>query len=269
VSIAPSITAVFAQECVPVMTASFFALSAAGPLLEGLIFWRLVRCRAVRLYPYFCAFVLCDFTCNLILIAIAALRPEWFRWSSGAALIVSVLTGPLIVCEVVRVVFPLRSTLRRIAQSALIGSALVLFPAVVALCWTQANLIHFAYKYFPPTFEQYLCLAEALALLAITAVARYYGVSLGRNMGGMAFGFGLYLLAYAINFAALQVIPHFLPYWETLCSILYIGLLACWLWSFWKYAPPEPATGTRQYIWKGQSAHMSTAGMAATNRDQN
>jgi len=251
------------------MAPSFYAISAAGILVEGLLVGLLIKREFLKRYPYFSAFVLCDFTCNLILIAIALLLPQWFRWSSGAALIVSVLTGPLIVCELVRVVFPLRSSLRRLAQSALIGTGLVLFPAVVALCWTQANLIHFAYRYFPPTFEQYLCLAEALVLLAVTGFARYYHVPLGRNMGGMALGFGLYLLAYAINFAALQAIPHFLPYWQALCSILYIGLLVFWLWSFWKYAPPEPATGTHEIAWKGRSARMSTASMAAARRGQN
>lgn len=220
----------------------FYAVSAVGITLECWLLWLLYTRRLLSRFPYFSAFLLCDFLCNLALVVIAAAHQTWFRWSSGAAIAVSTFTGLFIVWEVVRSAFPQGSTLRHLVQGALLGISSIVFPVVLAICWSQANLIHFAYKYLPPSFEQYFCLAEALVLLAIAAVARYYAVPLGRNVSGMLFGFGIYSLCCAMNFAALQTLPGYLPSWQILSSALYMGLLGFWLWAFWIYAPPELAS---------------------------
>lgn len=251
------------------MQLPFYGVSAAGIILEAWLVSLLIKHRFVSRFPYFSTFVLCDFFCNLVLVIVAVLRRPWFRWSSGAALLVSVLTGLLIIWEVMRSVFPPHSILRRLSQCTLLVIGSVVFPAVLALSWKQANLVQFPYRYFPPTFEQYLCLIEALVLLAIAAIARYYAVPLGRNMSGLVHGFGLYLLCYAMNFAALQVIPGFLPYWQFLSSALYIGLLAFWLWAFREYAPPEVAIGTSRRMADEQLRQFWTSGTAAIRRDEN
>lgn len=249
----------------------FYVISAIGILVEGLLVWRLLNDRLLNRYPYFSAFILCDLVCNLALISVASLRQEWFRFSSGTALAVSALTGLLIIWEVARVLFPPDSTLRRLAQSTLLALAAFGLPAILALAWSQANSIHFSYRYVPPVFEQYLTLAQAILLLAIAAIARYYALPLGRNLRSLVFGFGLYLLLNAINFASLQIIHGFLPYWQLLSPALYIGLLAFWLWSFWEYAPaPSRTTAVRDSLesreqWK--QAWLATTNLMKGNHN--
>lgn len=219
------------------MTLPFFAMSAIGVTVEALLLWRLLSRRLFRHYPYFSAFILCDAACNAALLLVVALCPEWFRFASGMALVASTLSGFLVIWEVLRAVFPGNSTLRRLVRNILVGTSLLTIPFISALGWSQATLIHFPYKYVPPTFEQYLTLAQAVLLLTVAALAGYYRLPLGRNVRGLVFGFGFYLPFCAMNFASLQIVRGFLPYWQFLSPALYIGLLVFWIWAFWEYVP--------------------------------
>jgi hypothetical protein len=253
------------------MTFSFFAISAIGLPVEGLLLWRLLSRRLFRCYPYFSAFVLCDFVCNLVLIAVASVHQVWFRFTSGAALIVSALMGFLIIWEVLRAVFPRHTTLRSLARNILLGICLFALPSILMLGWSQANVIHFPYKYVPPVFEQYLTLAQAVLLLAVAALAGYYRLPLGRNIRGLVFGFGLYLSLCAVNFATLQIVSGFLPYWQLLSPALYIGLLVFWIWAFWEYSPvSNSSTIHSDAAWsKAQWNHVWQAALMAVRRSHN
>lgn len=236
------------------MVPLFCAITVIGLSVEGLLLWRLLKHDCLRRYPYFSAFVLCDLACNLILIAVASLHRESLIWTYWAANVFSVFANFLIIWEVVRVLFPIDSPLRRIARSVLLGFGLLAVPAILALDWDQANVIHFSYTYVPPSFEQYLTLFQAVLLLTVACVARYYRLRLGRNLRGLVFGLGLYLLLCAANFATLQIVPGFFPYLQFLSPTLYVVLIAFWLWSFWEYAPSggHPAEHFDDAQWKAQ-----------------
>jgi hypothetical protein len=224
------------------MTAAFFALSAAGPSLEAVILWRVLKHCAIRSYPYFSAYVLFDAASNLLLVATVVFWRHLFVPFYSAAELISVLTGFLIIWEVLRTVFPAGSTLHSLARNMLLGLSVLLIPSILAMGWRQANLIRFSYQYVPPVFIQYLTLLQAVLLSAVAALIAYYRVPLGRNIRGIVFGFGVYLSLCAMNFASLQIVHGFLPYWQVMSPALYIGLLAFWLWAFWEYSPSPART---------------------------
>ena len=253
------------------MSPGFFALSVAGPCLEALLVWRLFKHRTVFRYPYFSAYIICDALFNFLLLILAALQERWFAYAYWAAEVASLLTGFLIVWEVVRVLFPPDSSLRGLARSILLLTGAVALPAFAVLAWSQSNLIHFTYRYVPPVFEQYLSLAEAVLLLALAATALYYRLPLGRNQRGLVFGFGLYLSLCAVNFASLQIVPGFLTYWQFISPVLYIGLLSFCLWAFWNYSP-VPGLAAIQRDQSQRKEHWNqlwAAAMAAVKRGSN
>lgn len=226
----------------PDMALSSYAISTVGVCLESLLIWRAQDGLLLRRYPFFGAFLVCNLIGALVVLAVALLRPAWFGPTYWTADILSLLAGFLILWEVVRAAFPPGTPLRKLARVVLLTTSLFVVPSALALGWSQANLIPFPYKYVPPVIEQYLTLVEAVLLVAVAVVARYYAIQLGRNLRCLMLGFGLFLSLYAMNFASLQIVQGFLPYWQVLSAVLYIGLLAVWLRAFWEYFPsPERA----------------------------
>jgi len=219
------------------MAPYFYTISTIGVCLEGLLVWRAQDGLLLRRYPFFGAFLICNLTSTLVALAIAIVRPAWFAWTYWTVDILSLVAGLLVLWEVLQTISRRGAPLHRLARSSLLGACLFLVPAILALGWSQSNVIHFSYRYLPPVIEQYLTLVEAVLLLTVAAVARYYAVHLGRNLRCLVLGFGVFLSLYAMDFATLQFVHGFLPFWQMLSPILYIGLLAFWLWSFWEYFP--------------------------------
>ena len=219
----------------------FYALPGVGVTLEGVLLWRLTKLRLER-YPYLSGFVFYDFVRCFILFAVSHFQWERYGMTYWSTEIVSVFLRFLVIWEVARSLFSRNSVIQRLAWKMLITMEVVLLPALLALGWSQASLVHYLYKIVSPIFEQYLSLGQALLLLTLAAVARYYGVPLGRNMRGLIFGFGTYLSLCAINFASLQVFRGFLRYWQLLCPVTFVAMIVVWLWAFWEYTPsPELA----------------------------
>lgn len=240
------------------MDLPFYALPALGATLEGLLVWRLLKRGLLGRYPYFSGFVCYDLVRTLAGVAAAHFWWDWYAWMYWMTEAISLFLRFLIIWEVVRALFLPKSVLRCLAWKILLSVMAFLLPVLLALSWRQAALIHFHYGMVPPIFEQYLSLAQALLLLTVVAVARYYGLPLGRNVRGLVFGFGLYLSLCAMNFASFQVVHGFLPYGQVLSPVTYVGLIAYWLWAFWEYAP-SPDQTTMHYDkarWHEQWNHL-------------
>ncbi len=253
------------------MALSFYIISAAGVCLEALLIWCAQDGLLLRRYPFFGAFLVCNLMGAVVVLAAALLRPAWFGPTYWTADILSLLAGFLILWEVMRAVFPSGTPLRKLARVVLLTTCLFLVPSALALGWSQVNLIHFSYQYVPPVFEQYLTLVETVLLVTVAVVARYYAVQLGRNLRCLMFGFGLFLSLYAVNFASLQIVSGFLPYWQFLSPALYIGLLVLWIWAFWKYAPSPSLNVVHLDTQRSKSQwnHVWQTTLTAVRRDQN
>jgi hypothetical protein len=218
-----------------------YILPIASVSLEVLLIWRLWRCRLLGVYPYFGAFVIYDLGRSAVLFPLSLLWSNVYAWTYWTTEVISVFLRLFVVWEAIRTVFLPGSNLRRLAWKFLLAVGSLILPAIAALWWRQSLLVHFPNRFVPPIFEQYFSLIQAILLLIVAVLGRYYGISLGRNMRGLIFGFGLYLTLCALNFASFQFIRGFLPYWQFVSPVSYVGLIAFWLWSFWQRDPVSQA----------------------------
>jgi hypothetical protein len=214
-------------------------MPAVGLTFEALLLWRLFRHRQLKRYAYLSSFLLFELIRSPALVTVYYFNREWYSrayWNTegvGLAVFFAILW------EVARHLFPSGSPLRRLAWQAVLLSETILIPSLLMLAWgwSASNFDRYPVLKIWPLVEQYFTLAVSLLLLVIAGVARYYGVSFGRNMRGLIAGFGVYLCLYAANFAALQTVPRFHVFWQFISSVSYSAMVACWLWAFWKFAP--------------------------------
>jgi hypothetical protein len=91
--------------------------------------------------------------------------------------------------------------------------------------------------------ERILSFSQASLILAILLLARYYNLHLGRNLWGIAVGCGLFSSFSIVNFALIDLVPSFLPYWQLLTPFGFVSMLGMWTWAIWNYSPNQAVTG--------------------------
>ena len=237
------------------MRLPLYTLPCSAVLLEGVILWRFSKRRMWHCYPYVALFVAYDLFGNLVLFPIRRYKADWFGVAYWQIESISLFLRFLINWEFFRAIFGRQSALRQMGYKVLVAVELIGLPAILFLGVSQASSVHYAYLHLSPVVEQYISLAQALFLLTPAAVARYYGLPLGRNVRVLGFGFGLYVFVRAVNFAGLQAFRGFFPYWQLLAPASLIGMLAVWLWGFWDYAPSpqlQLLDEERSHYWKAE-----------------
>ncbi len=217
------------------MTLLQYVIFALGLLLEVLVFWRGLRARLWRHYPFFYVYLGYVFVRSVGLFGLAEVQFTAYPiayWVSEAA---AALLRFFILWEVFRQTFAFVPALRRIVGQTL--SLLLIGLAAVSVMGNKSPGSVFA------DLERKTSLAQAVLLLTTLFLARYYGIPLGRNVWGMALGLGMYVAISVMNFAAVVLTESFIPYWRFSRPLSFIGMLAVWTWALWSYAPnPRPST---------------------------
>jgi hypothetical protein len=86
-----------------------------------------------------------------------------------------------------------------------------------------------------------IALSVTVWLLVVLALARYYGISVGRNIWGMAVGLLVVVSAHIANFAAVEISRSFSPIWSLLVPLGFTATLVIWTVTLWSYVPnPRP-----------------------------
>jgi len=87
------------------------------------------------------------------------------------------------------------------------------------------------------TLDRSFGFAQSIFILIILLTARYYGVQMGRNLWGIAVGFGAWISISTVNYALFDLTGSFFPYWQFLRPLSFVGLLAVWTWALWDKSP--------------------------------
>ncbi len=220
----------------------FYGLPLLCEVIEGLLLWRLSRHHAVKHYPYLSAYICYDLVRTPTLLAVAFFGLKDFPSVYGVTNVPAVVLQFFMLWEVARSLFRPNSRIRQIAWKVFLVAQIFLIPAAIFVAWSQASLVRFPARSVAAGFEQYSSLSQALLLLLVAAVARYYGISFGRKMLAVIFSLGPYLLVNSVSFATYQVFGTLRPYLELLPAAAYTGMIAIWLYGFWQYAPsPQQA----------------------------
>ncbi len=211
-----------------------FLIFALGLLLEALILWRGVRARLWRHFPFFYLYLSLAFIRSVPLFVLGELRVPAYAmvyWLSEA---VVVLLRFFIIWEVFRHTFFSAPAVRRVVGQSLLILVIVLAAAGVFGTKAPGSF---------PDLERKSGFVQAALLMATLLLARYYALPLGRNVWGMALGLGIYVSVAIVNFASLELVESFFPYWRFIRPLSFIGMLGVWTWALWSYAPnPRPAT---------------------------
>lgn len=191
-----------------------------------------------REYPFFFTYAIWLLTANsAIFVTDLCRRPIYpiVYWHIDSADIVLRL---LVVWEVFRQTFPKNSGLNRSLSKGLGIVALILLTFACATFWgyqsdSTLRSIHLA-------LDRSFGFVQAIMMLGMMVMARYYGVTCGRNIRGIAIGFGAWASISTANNAMLDLTSSFRPLGDYLRPVSFVFMLVVWVWALWVYEPNPP-----------------------------
>lgn len=227
-----------------------FAIGFAGPVLELFALALLLRNGLWRVYPRLFAYLIWLLIGNsAILITDLYFRSFYptIYWPIDQ---IDTVLRLLVVWEVYRQTFPKNSGLSRSFSKGLGKMAIGLLVVGCVTFWvyqnyglpapaspTQSRLAswrpHLA-------LDRSFALVEALMVLGILVIARYYGVKCGRNIRGIALAFGAWASISTADNAMIDLSNSIVPVFYYLRPLSYAFMLAVWVWALWVYEPNPP-----------------------------
>jgi hypothetical protein len=238
----------FRYTCGIVPLSSYIILFS-GVALEITLAWRLAKERLWREYPLFAlflAFVIAQGGVGFAVLRYApSAYPVWYS-RTGVA---HVLLRFGLVWEIFRHTFPKESPLRQMLSKKTLVELLAIIT--LATCMLSAVGMLWVIQTYGRSHSMFLAMersfgfVQAALILAILATARYYHLSLGRNLWGIAVALGAFC---SLSTAASAITDFarstFFPLWYFLSPIGFVAMLAVWTWAMWGYAPnPAPDAG--------------------------
>ena len=230
----------------------------SGLALELLLLWRVGKARLFQHYPFFSAYFLYTFVRSFVLFFLFALHSQAFvtiYWPSnliGAALRFGV------VWEIFRQTFPRDFRLRRVAAGIFAGTLLMV--ALVFYLMGAEPGVHLV-----ADLIRKMGLSVAVSLLATLALARYYRITLARNIWGMAVGLLAFSSADVANYAAIDLSARFGPIWRLVAPLTFMLMLLIWVVTLWSYYPnpkpiasDAPADEEARSLWEKRWAAIGT-----------
>jgi hypothetical protein len=235
-----------------------YGLWFLGEALEVVLLWRIQRARLWRRYPFFSLYL--AYLVFSTLVQSAILETYGFRshayasfyWASD---LVAIALWAFVAWEIFRHNFPRGSSVRTVVGTVSLALAAV-GTGLLFLAHGSAVLPH-SVGSFSLNFGRYASLVTAPVVLWLIAAARYYRIPLGRNVWGVAVGFGAFLSLSAIN-GATYLLGHSSRLLSSLLTpAAFVLQLMIWTWALWRYAPnPDLAPVPREQgqlelmVWK-------------------
>lgn len=215
-------------------------LSAA---LEVCLVWRLLRAGLVFTYPYFSFYLSC-----LVLRTAALHAAQWYGvdkippdvyaayyWNTES---IGIGLRCLVVWEVFRHAFSPGSPLNQMAVKGfgIIAFGLFIFAiGTLSALWNYETYAKFHSLY--PALDRSFGFAQSAFILAILLTVKFYGIRLGRNLWGIAVGFGAWISLSTLDNAAIDLTHSFYPYLQFIRPLSFVGLLVSWTWALWEVSP--------------------------------
>jgi hypothetical protein len=226
-----------------------FVISGAAIALELAVLLLLVRNNIWHEYSFFAVYAVWLLIGNSVLI----ITDVYFRsayattyWYIDSLDIVFRL---LVLWEVFRQVFPKGSALSRSLSKGLGCVALGLLAIAYGTFWIYQNNPSLPSDFAERVRAVHLALdrsfgfVQALMMFGTLVVARYYGLKFGRNVRGIALGFGAWAsISTADNaLVAMTSVANFLrSFFSYMRPLSFVVMLIVWVWALWVYEPNPP-----------------------------
>ena len=220
------------------------AIWCVGILLEIVVAVRAIRNRFVSTYPLFYAFFLSVFAgdiCRHIAYSFAPVNYPAVFWATD---FVSLLLGCGIVLEILRHALSSYPGAERFARTL----GLIVFSAVFCIGFGY-SLIFRAGSQIKTTYfvlERDFLGVQAIFIFSALAVVLYYGIPIGRNLKGIALGYGFCIGGSLVSFALRSQIGNGFDSWMLVEPLSYDVSLLIWAVTLWSCHPnPTPDTHVR------------------------
>ena len=210
-------------------------------LVEALLLCRGLQSRISAKYPYFFAYIACAFaddTSSYVRYYLSGWA-SYEKWA-WAGEFIAMIVGCGIILEIFRRVL---SPYRGAERFARIGG----FSIFVAIATFTAIYPHMMPSgSHPGTMHELardLRTVQAIFLVGLFGVIRYYGIAIGKNMRGIILGYGLYVGAALVGAAIRSYAGVPLPgTWNVIMQqASYLAALLIWTTALWSYHPnPVP-----------------------------
>lgn len=214
-----------------------FAICAVGPVLELTTLVLLLRKGLWRVYTFFFTYTVWVLIANSALLIIdlrfRSIYPGVY-WHIDS---IDVVLRLLVVWEVFRQTFPKSS---RLYRSLAKGLGIIAFGLLMIAGATFLDQNYSGLRSLHLALDRSFGFVQALMVLGTLVTARYYGVVCGRNIRGIAYGFGAWASISTTNNAMVDLTNSFRPYGDYLRPLSYAFMLAVWVWALWVYAPNPP-----------------------------
>lgn len=224
-------------------------IGITGPILELSALALFLRNSLWRAYPRLFAYIIWLFCANsTILVTDLYFRAAYTTvyWYIDS---IDIVLRLLVVWEVFQQIFPKSSGLNRSLSKGLGAVACGLLVLAFAIFWGYQN-----YPGLPADFADrvraiHLALdrsfgfVQALMILGTLLIARYYGVSCGRNIRGIALAFGGWISISTANNALVAMVDmdnSLRPVFYYLRPLSFVFMLVVWIWALWVYEPNPP-----------------------------
>jgi len=218
-----------------VSTVAYIIFASSLLLQLGLVFRLLFNgCWKRYLWPflYVCYTLV---IMNVALFAILKFRPELYKNSYWQCESISMGLRFLVIWEISSQTFRTVPTLYRNVSRGLAVLALVPILLSVYAFVALGSYARFIHIYF--AVERSLDFVQAFLVLGMLAAAHYYGLRFGRNIWGIAVGFGAYVSIASAIFSVVDLEGSLTPSMQVLSPLSFVVMLALWTWALWTYAP--------------------------------
>jgi len=210
-----------------------------GNAIEALILARSIKGKLYEKYPAFYFYLSTVLLIELLRFAAYTFQPSLHRLLYWYTEYLVAIIGYGVILEIYKHALKSSHGAGRIARIFLLGLLATVMLKVTANAlanpvWSPATTL--------AELERDLRVVQALLLLVIVALLAYYRVPVGRNLKGIAFGYGLYVCASVMSLA-FGSLPAFAlrPEWRYVQRIAYLAALFIWGSALWSYQPiPHP-----------------------------
>jgi hypothetical protein len=247
----------------------------AGLVLELAVLARSLFTRMYLKFPTFYIYLSCVFASSASLWVLyrrdyAAYGTWFWRWQ-----FVTLLLGYGVVLEIMHVALARYRGAERLARYAGFAAFGVIFVGLGISTLAKPNpLAPYPWWVHRDALERDLRIVEAVFLAIVAAAILYYGIEVGRNVGGLLIGLGIFIGVSLVNQALMIFLgSRFQSIYSEFESVAYVGAVGVWLVALWSPAeeknqdPPNGdggykkiAEGTRKSIKDVRSRFLPVTG---------
>jgi hypothetical protein len=206
-------------------------------VLGAIILVRGGRGRLLSSFPFFYSYLTYFLATGVVMVSFELLGPRQFPtvfWLRFLTLVVGEFAVLIEIGDHLFMAYPALRLLGRVVTFGIAGVFFLVYilPSLLETRPSDVAVLDLVKR---------SALTKVVIIVVLVAAARYYRISLGRNVGGIALGLTTYLTIHTANFALAEHYGRaaYGPIFSVLGPLSQIVTLMIWAFALWRYEPVE------------------------------